>query len=260
MAARHCSTCGALRPPVAQSLEEPEETEVPTARQDPPASSDMLTGLARLVRHASAGELSPADFAERMRVAAARLDEVFGGMAAELFALPDADEGYLQALETGLEDAAALFRIALAELEGFGEEADPARLRLGMRIAEKAEEGYQAMLAGVQADAAGHTLRGEPDQFRRMAGEVLEGALSLEGYRLRLQEMQELVDRAVGSATERLKEGFAAAREFDGLRTEPVERAAGRMESAVQDLSHVILALHDPEAIREAAQRILDEA
>lgn len=257
MAARHCSTCGALRPPVAQSLEDAEE---PTAPPAAPESSDMLTGLARLVRHAAAGELTPAEFADRMRVAASRLDEVFGGMAEELFALPDADEAYLQALETGLEDAASLFRIALAELEAFGEAADPARLRLGMRIAEKAEEGYQGMLAGVQADAAGHALRGEPDQFRRMAGEVLEGALPLEGYRLRVQEMQELVERAVGSATERLKEGFAAAREFDGVRTDPVERAAARMESAVQDLSHVILALHDPEAIRQAARRILDEA
>lgn len=257
MAARHCSTCGALRPPVAQSLEDAEE---PTAPEAPTESSDMLTGLARLVRHAAAGELSPADFAERMRGAAARLDEVFGGMAEELFALPDADEGYLQALETGLEDAAALFRIALAELEAFGEAADPARLRLGMRIAEKAEEGYQAMLAGVQADAAGHGFRGEPDQFRRMAGAVLDGELPLEGYRTRLQEMEELVGRAVQAAGERLKAGFAAAREFDGRRTEPVSRAAEHLEAAAQDLSHVILALHDPEATRQAARRILDEA
>lgn len=260
MAARHCSACGARRPPVVQPLAEADEAPAEVVPPAEPAASDMLSGLARLVAQAGSGQMAPAAFAERMRVAAGGLDEVFGGMAAELFALPEADEGYLTALESGLEDAASLFRIALAELEGFGESADPARLRIGMLVAEKAEEHYQGLVAGVRADAAGHGLRGQADRVRRLAAEVLDGTLTVEGYRVCLADLEEAIRGWLRDGAARAEAGLAAAREFDGTRVEPLNRAAAELEEATQALGQVILALHDPEATRQAARRILVEA
>lgn len=260
--ARHCSACGAQRPPVMQPLAEADEAPTPVTSTTEPGvgRTDMLSGLSRLVARAASGELSPEAFAERMRSAASGLDQVFHGLAAELYELPGTEEEYARAIETGLEDASALFRMALAELEEFGHGADPARLRVGMLVAEKAEEHYQGLLAGVRADATGQPFSGESDRVRRLAGAVLEGALSLEDYRVRLGEVEHAIRGWLHHGSERLEAGLAIAREFDGLRTEPLNQAAEHLEQAAQDLGKVILAIYDPEVTREAARQILDDA
>lgn len=256
LTARHCSSCGAQRPPMP--LADDEVPETPPRPETPP--SDMLIGLMRLVRQAATGEMAPADFAARMQAAGAGLDEVFAGMAAELYEIPQGDEGYVDGLEAALHDVGSLFRLALAELAAFGPAGDPGRLRVGMWVAEKAEEQYQALLASVQADAAGHALGGHRDEVRRLAAAVAEGALSLEDYRARLAETGEAVAGWLQSGGEAARAGLAAALEFDGLRAEPLERSAALLEQASRDLGRVILAFHAPEATREAARKILAES
>lgn len=263
MASRHCSSCGATRPPVIQppagldgSYAEALVSTLASSSSGPPRS-DMLAGLERLVQQADSGVLTPEGFGEKMRTASHALDEVFASMEAELFEVPEADEDYTRAVETGLETSKALFKLALAELEAFAARPDSGRLRVGMLVAEKAEEHYQGLLDSVRVDAVGHRFTGEPDLVRRLAGAVMEGVLPVEEYRERMARLQEAVEGWLAEGARLLQAGFAAAREYDGVRQEGVAQAGQDLESASRELGRVILAIHDPESTREAARHIL---
>jgi len=215
---RHCSSCGAVRPPVAQAppglddtfAEALASTLASTSSGTP--RSDMLAGLEALVRQVDSGALSPEAFGQKMHQASVGLDEVFASMEAELLEVPEADPEYTQAVETGLEVSRGLFRLALAELESFATHSDPNHLRVGLLVAEKAEEHYQGLLDTVREDAVGHRFGGEADLVRRLAGAVLEGVLPVHDYQERLGQLQGAVEGWLAEATRLLETGFRKAR------------------------------------------------
>jgi len=265
LATRQCSSCGAAAPPVVPAssglddsfAEALASTLASTASTSP--RSDMLAGLESLVGQVDSGEIAPGAFAEKMHTASQALDEVFAAMAAEIFEVPEADEAYVQAVETGLETSRALFKLALVELESYAAHPDPGHLRVGMLVAEKAEEHYQGLLQSVQREAVGHRFSGSPDLVRRLAGAVLEGVLPLEDYRDRLGQLQEALEVWLAEGTRLLRSGLAAAREFDGLAEDGVAGAGQDLEAASRELGRFILAIHDPESTRESARHILHE-
>lgn len=266
-ASRHCSSCGAVRPPVAQAppgldeafAEALASTLASTSSGTP--RSDMLAGLEALVQQVDSGAMSPEAFGQKMHQASVGLDEVFTSMEAELLEVPEADLEYTQAVETGLEVSRGLFRLALAELESFSRDCDHGHLRVGLLVAEKAEEHYQGLLDTVREDAVGHRFGGEADLVRRLAGAVLEGVLPVHDYQERLGQLQGAVEGWLAEATRLLETGFRKAREFDGVNPEVAALAGQDLESACRELGRVILALHDPESTREAARQVLhDEA
>ncbi len=265
LSSRQCSSCGAASPPVVpapstldDSFAESLASTLASTSPSPPRS-DMLAGLERLVGEVDSGGIPPEEFGEKMRTAAHALDEVFAAMAAEIFEVPEADEAYVQAVETGLETSRDLFKLALAELETYAGHPDPSHLRVGMLVAEKAEEHYQSLLESVQREAVGHGFSGSPDLVRRLAGAVLEGVLPLEEYQERLGQLQQALEFWLAEGTRRLRAGLAAAAAFDGRTEEQVARAGQELEAASRELGRVILALHDPESTREAARHILHE-
>ncbi|MGI5844096.1 MAG: zinc finger Ran-binding domain-containing protein [Candidatus Xenobium sp.] len=268
LADHRCSSCGAEAPPAVptpggldDSFAEVLASTLASTASSPPRS-DMLAGLESLVGQVDSGDMSPEAFAEKMRTASQALDEVFAAMAAEIFEVAEADEAdeaYVQAIETGMETSRALFKMALAELESYAEHPDPGHLRVGMLVAEKAEEHYQGLLESVQMEAVGHRFSGSPDLVRRLAGAVLEGVLSLEDYQEQLGQLQEALEAWLAEGTRLLRSGLAKARDFDGRADEGVARAGQELESASRELGRVILAIHDPESTREAARQILHE-
>ncbi len=260
---RHCSSCGAARPPVIQASAGLDEafaealasTLASTSSGTP--RSDMLAGLERLVQQVDCGELAPEAFSQKMHEVSNRLDEVFASMEAELLEVPEADPEYTHAIETGLEASRGLFKLALAELEAFAAHSDDSHLRVGMLVAEKAEEHYQGLLDRVREDAVGHRFGGEADLARRLAGAVLEGVLPVQDYRDQMARLQAAVEAWLAEGTRLMQAGFTLALEFDGVNQETAARAGQALESASRELGRVILAIHDPESTREAARHLL---
>ncbi|NMA27684.1 MAG: hypothetical protein GX934_07975 [Burkholderiales bacterium] len=262
VSARQCLACGAQRPSVLDPAAVLDESfaeglvGVLGASESRP-HSETLAGLERLVEQALAGTLPAKEFARRMRQASRGLEQVFATLAAELSRVPEATPAYTREVENALKVARGLFRTALSELESFGDRADRIRMQVGMLVAQRAEEYYQGLLEGLQADAAGHPFEGESDLLRRLAGAVIEGELSLEDYRARVEQLQQAVRGWLTSAERNLETAFVASLAFDGARPETMVQAGRDLEAATQDLGRVILALHDPESTRAAARQIL---
>jgi len=219
--------------------------------------SETLAGLERLVEQALLGTLTAKEFARRMRQASRGLEQVFATLASELGRVPEATLAYTQEVENALRVARGLFRAALSELEAFGDRADRIRLQVGMLVAQSAEERYQALLESLQADAVGHPFAGESDLLRRLAGAVIEGAMPLEEYRVRMEQLRQAVRAWLASATNSIETAFAASLAFDGARPETMVQAGRDLEAASRELGRVILVLHDPESTRAAVKQIL---
>ncbi len=262
VSARRCLACGAQRPSVldpaavldesfAEGLVRALESSSKTPR------SETLAGLEALVEKAISGVLPPKEFARRMRQAARGLEQVFATVAADLARVPEASPTYAREVETGLRIARGLFRLALSELEAFGERADRIRLQVGMLVAQRAEEHYQGLLRALQADAAGHPFGSESDVPRRLAGAVMEGELTLEEYRTRMEQLHLAIRGWLDGASRSLETAFAACLAFDGASPETMIQAGRDLEEASRDLGRVILILHDPEKTRAAARQIL---
>lgn len=262
MSAKHCSVCGAQRPPVAEALETMEagpavENLVNAVTDDTQPQSDMLAGLAALVKSAADGDIKVGIFIQQLRSIRKNLDKAFGDIYRSLDQVSEAeDTEYVQAVQAGLQDSAALFRLALTYLERFGERQDLAKLRVGMMVAEKAEECYNAVMGGLQEDAAGGNLAGHQDIIRSLANQVVSGALSLEDYVSRLEEVDTAVHIWLKSGTERLEAGLAAAKLFDGKKVGNLGKAGELLDLASQDLGHVILAIHNSQAVEAAVDKL----
>jgi hypothetical protein len=256
MADRHCAACGAHRPALVAA----QDAEEPLAMAEPPAeeSGDLLGGLRKLVRAAAGGALKPHDFAQRMRSSVPAVDEAFDGIQAELESLPAGDEDYAGTVASSLQDARSLFHLALAELEVFGVEPHEAHLRLGMLLAEKGQEQYLRLLGTVREDAAGHPYAGQSDVVRRLAGEVLEGRLSLEVYREQLEEIAREAGSLLDQGRLKLAEGLGLATRFGGASRAQVDEAALLLDEGTELLGRVVLMFHDADAARRAARDILE--
>jgi len=262
VSARQCLSCGAQRPSVLdpaavldESFAEGLVGVLGSSAGRP--HSETLAGLERLVEQALSGTLPAKEFARRMRQASRGLEKVFAALAAELGRVPEATPAYTREVGNALKVARGLFRAALSELEAFGERADRTRLQVGMLVAQRAEEHYQSLLEGLQEDAAGHPFEGESDLLRRLAGAVMEGEIPLEAYRARVEQLQQAVRAWLTRAASSLETAFVASLAFDGARPETMVQAGRDLEAATRDLGRVILALHDPESTRAAAQQIL---
>lgn len=263
LTSKYCSVCGAQRPPVADSLETIEARDsltesVPAPPEKVEAETDMLAGLASLIRAAANGKITPADFARRMSTASGNIDKAYAELTEQINQLDTSgdNEEYAQSITTALDDSHYLFSLAFRELEGFGRRKDMTRLRIGMLLAEKAEDCFQAVLRGIQHDAEGHNLQGHTDVIRTLAFQVLEGSITLEQYREAIGVVDEGVHTWLRSGTEKIEAGLATAKLFDGSQFSAIDKVGQMMEEATDDLANVILAVHTPEAINEAVENI----
>ena len=260
---RYCR-CGAARPRMANDFaawtgDNNQESAVVSSAQESQemvVQTSMLTGLADLVRQAASGSLSPSAFAEKMRTAAKQLDSVFLSIARDLDNTPsdEDDQEYVEAVKTALKDAAALFQIALAQLQRFGSSQNVRDLRVGMMIAERAEEAYQATEEELNRDARGYNLSGATDIVRRLAGEVVVGNLTLDEYRQTLDQVEKASGLWLQRGEAKLKSAFAAARAFSGRGVGLSQEAGTLLEEAAQALANVILAVHTQEEAERVAQ------
>ena len=251
--------CGAARPRI-YDFAAPASAERSSSSSSAPApqavtESPMLSGLAMWVNQAACGQLSPSQFADKVQKAQSQLEGLFSNMLRELSQVDaHGEKAYLRSITTSLEDAATLFRIALSYLAKFGQSKKTAHLRVGMMLAERAEEAYVGVEETLAQDAQGYSLRHQGDVVGRLAQEVLAGRMTLEEYRSQLDEVDKAAHFWLREGQKSMESGLAAARAFTGRGAGLSEEAARRLAQAAQQLGQVILALYSREEVERVAK------
>lgn len=263
MSSRYCQVCNAVRPPGAEALnDEGEDLPMDGLGLGPEylqTQSSMLAGLAASIRDVASGRISAREFRGRMSAAGEGVDEIFGAIGYELSNGEGGNSDYSLVVQNALEDARLLFRLALSQLEAYRGRRDNATLRMGMILAEKAEECYQSVRRGVDADASGHNLRGRADVVRRLAARLMEGSMSREEYREEIEAVEKAVQSWLDDGMEQLNAGLAAAKVFDGSQYSAIQKVGEMLEDATDSFAQVILAIHTADSVLSVANEIKGE-
>lgn len=111
----------------------------------------LVSPLLDLANQVQAGQLTPAEYQERILKAQGRFQRLQERMA-ETIQSGDSLEGYRDGLMEALEDTFQLFQYGLEELQVYRAGQDRAPLRIGRLLLEKGEQEYLALLEILQKD------------------------------------------------------------------------------------------------------------
>ncbi len=256
--ATFCPTCKARIPEWAESEEYTLQEQSEDANEIiVPKPGELVGDLTMAIERVLSGEIEPAPLLNAIPRIRTEIANVFIQIGEELSGLAEDAEEYKNFIMEILNNISKLFDLSFSEMEFMNEDGNSAHLKFGVYLAQRAEIDYIELLKSMKMQSKMDAFANEIYVIGTMASKLHTGQETQEGYKTTLTELKETVDTHFAKSQETLNKAFDKALQYTGSNNDIIKQALLNVAEGVQELSAIIINLHNPEETREALEEVV---
>ncbi len=224
-----------------------------------PREGEIIQGLIKTCRKILDGTIPVEKVPEKMETIAVNVSEAFKTLFEEIGKISIDIEDYENIITEKLDDIEFLFMKGIEEISRFAEDSNPAHIHYGLLLCRTGEQQYIDLSMQVNKDATGSQFTGTENIPAQLAMELNQGRMDKNQYNSELESLEKEIIIKTDKAQALITEGFKLARQYDGTCEDTMTCALKSFKSAQEELSGIILNLHDPGDIKKAMEELIED-